>query len=344
MDRVLHPDTTEPARRAVVAYAPVDGSVVALGLVPGAPRPDGLIWIDMVAPNDEDRQLVESWTGIRLPGAKAMQNIAASQRFRRRGRNLMLVLPLLVGDSMGHLSAKPIAFLLTDELLITVRDYEPNAFKTFADALVERDPDEIVSAEDTLIGLLEAGIDHMADMIEVIGRELSPLSRRVFTASGSITGQARRLDLHLQAILRQVGKLGDRVAVGLYAIGWLDPLPEFLCEMSRHEFSPEQRHRIDLIDRDLASLERTADHAFQRVQILLDATLGTITMRQTAINKVLSVVATVALPPTLIGTIYGMNFNDMPELGWPWGYPLALLLMLATGLAPYLFIKWRGWL
>ncbi|RJF89182.1 hypothetical protein D3874_21205 [Oleomonas cavernae] len=343
MDRLLHPDTTEPARRSVVAYAPVDGAVVALGLVPGTQKPDGLIWIDMVAPDDEDRRLVEEWTGIRLPSAQAMQNIAASQRFRRRGQSLLLVVPLLVADAMGHLSAKPTAFVLTADLLITVRDYEPNAFKQFADALIERDPGEIECAEDTLVGLLEAGVDHMADMIEAIGRELAPLSRRVFMASGNLVGHGRRLDLHLQAILRQIGKLGDKVAVGLYAIGWMDPLPEFLGEMSRHDFTPEHRRRIDLIDRDLAGLERTADHTFQRVQILLDATLGTITMRQSAINKVMSIVATIFLPPTLIGTVYGMNFNDMPELGWPWGYPVALLLMVATGVVPYLFIKWRGW-
>lgn len=338
------PDTTEPKRRRVTAYAPVDGAVVPLGLVPGAERPPGLIWIDMVAPGAEDRKQVEAWTGLTLPSAEAMRDIAASQRFRRRGQRLRLILPVIELDGMGQFSVRPAAFILTEDVLITLREGEPNAFQHFADGLAERDDGELISGEDMLIGLLEATVDHMADLLELTGRELAPLSRRVFTTTASLTGQGRMLDRHLQVILRQVGKLGDRIAVMLYAIGWLDPLPEFLTDLSHHSFSPEQLRRIDLMDRDLAGLERAADHTLSRVQILLDATLGTISMRQTAINKVMSIAATVFLPPTLIGTIYGMNFEAMPELGSPWGYPLALLAMVVSGVAPYLFIKWRGWL
>lgn len=337
--------SSEPtADRAVVAYVAEDGVVCARTLLPHAERPDGLIWIDMVAPSAADREAVQRWTGVALPPPQSMREITASQRFRRRNHSLVLVLPLLVADAMGHLTAIPVAFVLTDKTLITIRAAEPSAFHSFAAELAETDPEDLACAEDTLIGLLMAAVDHMADVLARTGRELAPLSRRIFSSPSALRVHGRMLDRSLHAILRQLGRVGDRAAVTMDAISWLDPLPEFLTDLSHHPFTDLQARRIAVLDRDVAGLERAAGHMSDRVQILLDATLGMIGVRQTMINKVLSVVATIALPPTLIGTIYGMNFAAMPELGWSFGYPLALGLMLVSAVLPYVFMKWRGWL
>lgn len=340
----LHHHWEPSAERAVVAYVAEDGVVCARTLLPHAERPPGLLWIDMVAPTAADRAAVEHWTGASLPPAQAMHEITASQRFRRRHHCLFLALPLLVADAMGHLTAIPVAFVLTDDTLITIRAAEPDAFHAFAAALADVDPEDLACAEDTMLGLLMAAVDHMADVLVRTGRELAPLSRRIFASPADLRGRGRMLDRSLHAILRQLGRVGDRAAVTLEAIAWLDLLPEFLTDLSHHPFSEGQARRIAVLDRDIAGLERTASHMSERVQILLDATLGMIGVRQTMINKVLSVVATIALPPTLIGTIYGMNFDGMPELGWSFGYPLALGLMLVSAVLPYVFMKWRGWL
>jgi magnesium transporter len=154
----------------------------------------------------------------------------------------------------------------------------------------------------------------------------------------------RRADVELQVVLRALGRLGDNLGLMLEALGWLDAVPEFLRDHSGHPFGAAERQRIDALDRDVEGLRRQAEDSTLRAQMLIDATMGAINLRQGAVVKVLSVVATVFLPPTLIASAYGMNFANMPELSQPWGYPVAVVAMLASAILPYVYMKARGWL
>ena len=316
-----------------------------LDLVEAAHRPDGAVWLDLVSPDDDSLALAEDWTGIRLPGPGSMHLVAPSHRFRRKAGGLTLVLPLVLHDRQNQARVEPVGAMLSRDLVVTVRRHEGAAFAHLNEMLDDAaeggrplEPDQI------LVALVEALVGAVADGLALVAADLAPLSRRAFATPVRLGRGGRFIEVQLQAVMRTLGRLADNLGIYLEALGWLDAVPEFLNELSGHAFAPAEAARIAVLDRDIDALIRQANNTVTRVQMLLDATLGAINIRQAAVVKVLSVVATIFLPPTLIASLYGMNFEWMPELHAPWGYPASLALMAATAILPYVVMKWRGWL
>jgi magnesium transporter len=188
---------------------------------------------------------------------------------------------------------------------------------------------------------LDAIIDRAADILERIATEVDLVSRRIFER------QAARDDPRqtYQAILRAIGRKGDltsKVRESLVSIG---RLVLFLAsDASELKLQRDQRTLVRSMARDVTSLTDHASFLANKITFLLDATLGMVSLEQNNVIKIFSVVAVVFLPPTLVASIYGMNFKHMPELDWTFGYPLALLMMLGAAIFPYLFFKWKRWL
>jgi magnesium transporter len=190
-----------------------------------------------------------------------------------------------------------------------------------------------------LVGLLDALIDRVADVLERIGLEVDGISHEIFEHSSKPSGG------DFQDILRRLGLRGDltsKVRESLVGIGRL--LMFFAQASTISKTAKELRNRLRTMSRDVRSLTDHASFLSSKINFLLDATLGMINIEQNAIIKIFSVVAVVFLPPTLIASLYGMNFAYMPELQWPFGYPMALALMVGSALAPLLYFKRRGWL
>jgi magnesium transporter len=210
---------------------------------------------------------------------------------------------------------------------------------TFPYRRCQRAPGAYTRGDAVLVGLLDALIDRVADVLERIGLEVDGISHEIFGVASEPSGG------DFQDILRRLGLRGDltsKVRESLVGIGRL--LMFFAQASTTSKTAKELRNRLRTMSRDVRSLTDHVSFLAGKINFLLDATLGMINIEQNAIIKIFSVVAVVFLPPTLIASLYGMNFAYMPELQWPFGYPMALALMVGSALAPLLYFKRRGWL
>lgn len=295
------------------------------------------LWIDLYRPLDAQVAAVAE-LGIEVPSLADMEEIEISNRLFHDAQAdyMTVVLPGL--STTRTATAGPVTFILARDRLVTVRHHAPRPFETFP-GRADKATAGCANAERIFLGLIEECIARLADLLEGVGRELDTVSASVF--SGTAT---QRPDV-LQAALEKTGQQGDllnRIRLGLLT---LDRAMGFYVQTVIER--PEGKALRGVAKsqmRDLQALEVHADYLSSRVSLAVDATLGMVNLVQNTAVRIVSVVAVLFLPPTLIASIYGMNFAHMPELAQWWGYPLALVMMLASAVGTYLFFKWRGWL
>jgi magnesium transporter len=307
------------------------------------PVPDGTpldraIWIDLLVPQPEQVQMVEA-LGFNVPTLADMEEIEISNRlFHEGGFDVMTV--VLPGQSIHKLQTTgPVTFILSHDRLVTVRHHAPRPFETFPER-ADKSVAGCATPERVFLGLFEEIVGRLADLLEGTGRTLDTVARSVFSG-----GAATRPDL-LQKALEDIGREGEvlgRVRLGLLT---LERAITFFGQgtEARSRETGSLKTPVKALQRDLQALEVHADFLSARVAHVTDTTLGMVNLAQNTTVRILSVVAALFLPPTLIGTVYGMNFRDMPELEWQWGYPLALGLMVLSALLTWLFLRWKNWL
>lgn len=298
------------------------------------------VWIDLVDPSSAEEAELEQKLGVDIPTREEMEEIEISSRlYTEDGASFMTA--ILPANADGDdVDMHPVTFVLTATHLITVRYHEPRAFRTFP-VRAEKVPMGCDTAEGVLIALLEAVVDRLADILERAGRDIDGISRRIFRkTSGKSTKSA-----DLQTIIESIGRKGDLTSNVRDSLVTLDRLAGYLAQATiQQKSSKDARESIKTLSRDIRSLSDHSGFMSQKVTFLLDATLGMINIEQNAIIKIFSVAAVVFLPPTLIASIYGMNFEHMPELEWLVGYPFAIGLMIASAILPYVYFKRQGWL
>jgi magnesium transporter len=234
----------------------------------------------------------------------------------------------------------PITFILAGNRLITLRYAEPHAFSIFAARCRKPDP-SLTSGTAVLIGLIETIVDRMADFIERIQGEVDTLSHSIFEMKGGTATRQRRFDV----VLKSIGREGEQTSRARESAHSLGRLLTFLTQVANERKEDKLlKARIRTAARDVVSLADHVNYLSNKIVFLLDATLGMINIEQNNIIKIFSIAAVVFLPPTLVASAYGMNFEFMPELKWAFGYPLAIFLMVVSAVVPYLFFKWKGWL
>jgi magnesium transporter len=304
---------------------------------PGAPPPDAAAWLDLVSPSAEEEHRVEAVLGVDVPTREEMQEIEASSRLYEENGALYMTATLLARSETDFPQATAVTFILSGDRLATVRYSEPQPFAAFV-AKGQRSPGAYQRGDVILAGLLDAIIDRLADILERVGIEVDDISETVFQQA---TGPVRSF----QEVLRRLGRKGDLTSKARESLFGIERLLIFFSQScARDEKGQDLRARVETMIRDVRSLADHSTFLSGKVTFLLDATLGMINIEQNAIIKIFSVVAVVFLPPTLIASIYGMNFDFMPELHWWLGYPLAICLMIGSALAPFLYFKRRGWL
>ncbi len=303
------------------------------------------MWIDVAFPLAHERKAVEAAIGFELPSKADMAEIEASSRVYRQGRAQVMNLLLVVGVDSGNPAAVPVSLILSPERLVTVRYADPTAFRALDQDCVRAGPG--VSPSLLLIQLLEHVVDRTADILERMGEEIDSVSSQVFGLDRPADSRISNTDL--QQILRRIGrtqfvlnKVHDSLVTLLRASSFLQVGTSE--DGARVRGDKLLRESVKSVARDIMSLSETAGYLTRNVGFLLDAAVGRISVEQTAIVKIFSVLAVVFLPPTLVASIYGMNFDFMPELKWRLGYPWALLLMVLSALGPYLWFKRKGWL
>ncbi len=313
-------------------YPPVPDD---LGEVPHRP-----VWIDLLRPTADEEALIESEHGLRIPTHAQLQEIETSSRLRVEGRTLVMSMPLGVQDNRFAAGPLPLGFVLTPDILVTVRYCDIHAFPDVQAALVRGHCDCTSAA--VFAALLEAMVDFAADRLEQIGADLGGVSQRVFGSPSQPPPQQQRFNHAMQQNLIGVGQAGELLSRIRESLLGLGRIAGFVPESAA--WLPEQvRARLKTVRHDLASLSDYESHLSGKTQFLQDAVLGFINTQQNDIFKVLTIVSVVGVPPTLIASIYGMNFHSMPEYGWKYGYPYGLAVIALSIVLPILWFKWRKW-
>ncbi len=298
-----------------------------------------IVWIDLLKPASEESAFVERVTGLKLPSFEDLSEIESSSRLRSVEGALYLSAPLVYRTAADDPQATPVGFILTPEHFVTVRFETPTAFTTAAQRAYP-------TAHEAFGCLMEVIVDRIADILERIAAELDAVSHRLFRSGPVETGGNRRparANADLRVILRRVGRSGDlasKIRDSLLGIARIVPYVE---NNGAVWLSPETKSVLQTLRQDIYSLSQYDEHLTNKLQLLLDATLGLINIDQNNIIKVLTIVSVVGVPPTLVASMYGMNFHNMPELDWAWGYPYGLALIALSAITPLLWFRWRGW-
>jgi magnesium transporter len=325
------------SRNGTTVAAPEHGAAAKLS--------DEVVWIDLLRPDKSEVELVEYMTGLDMPSFEELSEIESSSRLRAENGVLYLSAPLLHRGDGDDPKSAPVGFVLCAERLITIRFEALTPFTTFEQSF-GRAAAPLHSATEVFAGLVESIVDRAADALEGIAEELDRLSHHLFRAQ-PIHRHGKhhpaRNEAQLRNSLRVVGHSGDLVSKirdGLLALARIVP---FVTSNGAAWIQPELKPRLETVRQDIASLSDYDSHLVNKVQLLLDATLGLINIEQNNIIKVLTVVSVVGVPPTLVASMYGMNFKMMPELEWAWGYPYALTLIALSAILPLLWFRRRGW-
>jgi magnesium transporter len=298
------------------------------------------VWIDLLDATEEELADVGTSTGLRLPDKEDIEEIETSSRVYVDGDALYLSTPMLTGDDCLTDGLTTVGFVLTPARLVTIRFAPVAAF----DFVRERYGKVTKpSASDAFLMLLETVVDHAADALERAGAELDGISRAAFRSERP-RGKHARMSEELRGALRKLGRMSDGISHLRDTLLGMGRIGAFVHETSRETHLTGVLPRLNAIRGDIASLNDYQMHLANKVQFLLDATLGFISIQQNDIVKTLTIVSVVGVPPVIIAGIYGMNFEHMPELAWPLGYPFALALIVVSGVLPYVWLKWRGWM
>ena len=320
-------------------YAAGGETLKATNFSGGAVAPDGPLWFDLLNPTSDERDTVVAAVGAAVPTREEMEEIEVSSRLREEDGALYLTATVISGADSPLASSSVVTFMLKDHCLVTIRYEDPKPFNVVSERL-SRVPVASLHGETILITLLDAIIDRLADVLERQGEEIEDISRAIFHYDGG----AKPVGDELHDIMRRIGRVGDLTARARESLVSITRLLLFVINSPLVRGKHVGRERFKTLHRDVTSLADHATFLANKVSFLLDATLGLINIEQTGIIKIFSVAAVVLLPPTVIASIYGMNFEVMPELHWDYGYPFALALMVCSAIVPYLWFKRKDWL
>lgn len=306
---------------------------------PPAVVPEHCLWVDLIEPTLEEEKSVEQFLAIEVPTREEMKEIEASNRLYEEDGALYMTATVVTKIDTERPESSAITFILVRNKLITNRYADPLPFRRFI-AYAERHSSVCASAPTVLAGLLESIIERIADVLERVGADLDELSAGVFAPPR----RKKTVTRDLRAVMERVGRAGDLTSKARESLVTLGRLLSFVQQSSSVSLTGDLPSRFKTLTRDVQALSDHASFVANKLSFMLEATLGLINIEQNNIIKIFSVAAVVFLPPTLIASIYGMNFQHMPELEWMAGYPFALFLMVGSAILPYVYFKRRGWL
>ncbi|AMJ59091.1 magnesium transporter CorA family protein [Bosea sp. PAMC 26642] len=310
-------------------------------LPPEEPIPKGALWIDLLNPTAAEDKKIETHLGISIPTREEMHDLEPSEIiYTENGAHYMTARVICQSDTQVPKLAD-VTFILTETALITVRYDEPGAFAIFLNRVAKPGGCGMEPAA-VMEGLIEAIVDRAAEVLRGVGDRVDLRSRIIFEGRGAQVEQNGAY----QAVIQKIGQYEHIISNVRESMVSVERVLLFLSanfkrtKKSASAIVPEWRSSI----RDVQAIEEHATFLSSKLQFMLDATLGLVGLEQNKIIKLFSVVSVVLMPPTLIASIYGMNFKTMPELEWAQGYPMALAMMVIFAVLPYLFFRWKKWL
>jgi len=300
---------------------------------PGMGKPDAPLWIDLLDPTEDERRCAGESTGLRVPERSDLTSLALSSRIRTDDDAMYLSIPYFADTTRAH-QPTPVGIVVTNHILLTLRFADSPAFQLANDSCAEH---RWESSADALATLIEAVVNVAAKRMEDVSADLKKLSDRIFTPERLGTPALRNCML-------EVGRLEGEQARNRSSMLGVQRIVSFLRAKQPDWMSDDVAVRLRVVEHDLRTLDEFDDQLTNKLQFLLDASLGFISTDQNHVMKVLTVTSVATIPPVILAGIWGMNFKDMPELTWPHGYAIALAAILISIVLPVLFFKWRGWL
>jgi magnesium transporter len=307
------------------------------------------VWLDLVEPTDAEEAAVETALGIDIPTRGELAEIEASSRLYQEDGAAFMTANLIRRGDDDRPESSPVTFIIKDKQLVTIRYHHPQAFPVYVKQAMKPQT-TAMTGWGILISLIEAVVDRGADHLERVSAIVDDTSKQVFDTS-FIRAQKptkRKKPKNLELLLGKVGEEGDftsKMRESLVSIGRMAAFMQAVIDqMKVTKEVRENKARIKVVQRDILSLSDHAGYLTGKISFLLDAVLGMISIEQNGIIKIFSIASVVFLPPTLVASMYGMNFQNMPELGWRFGYPTALLLMILSALLPLYYFRRKGWL
>jgi magnesium transporter len=324
----------------LMVYVPADFSLKKVTAADFSALPENAVWIDLVKPTAQEDHAVERLAGIAVPTREDMQEIEISSRLYIENGARFMTATLMCHSDTDMPRTTAVTFILAGHRLVTVRYDTPKPFALVENKLA-RACAPTITGEMVLMELLDAVIDRCADILERAGAEIDQVSHDIFEPESERHGHAKQYSQILIAIGRK-GDLTSKVRESLVSIGRVVTFMSAVMEGIK--WSKDMREQLKTMQRDIGSLTDHASYLSNKITFVLDAMLGVVNLEQNNIIKLFSVMAVVLMPPTLIASIYGMNFKVMPELEWVHGYPMALVMMLAAAVVPYFLFRWKKWL
>jgi magnesium transporter len=322
-------------------FTPSETSLKKFAAADMAALPDSAVWIDLFNPTMDEDHAVERLAGIAVPTREDMQEIEISSRLYIENGARYMTATLMCSSETENPRTTAVTFILSGHRLVTVRYDAPKPFMLVENKLARSCPPGM-TGEMVLMELLDAVIDRNADILERAGGDMDSISHDIFEPNGAArTGHAKRYSDILIAIGRK-GDLTSKVRESLVSVGRV--VTFVAASVDGIRWSKDMREQLKTMQRDVVSLTDHASFLSNKITFVLDAMLGVVNLEQNNIIKLFSVMAVVLMPPTLIASIYGMNFKVMPELEWQHGYPIALAMMVLAAVLPYVFFTWKKWL
>ena len=296
--------------------------------------PPGAAWIDLIDPTPEEDRAVEAALGLSVPTREEMVELEASSRLYRENGATYVTADIIQHGDADMPGLEPVTFVLTAGPLVTVRYFDPTPFAMLVDKL-ERDPGLCGSGADVFLHLMEQIIDRASDVLSTNAAKVEAVSNHVFSG---------RKTVGFEKLITSLGRSHIANARIEHSLAGLARIFAFVTLDDRIEQQADAREHLDSLTRDAQSLIAHNQAVAASIDFQLSAALGLINIEQSSIIKIFSVAAVAFLPPTLIASIYGMNFAHMPELPQIWGYPAALVAMVISALLPLAWFKKKGWL
>jgi magnesium transporter len=296
--------------------------------------PPDAVWIDLVNPTPDEDRAVEAALGLSVPTREEMAELEASSRLYRENGATYVTADIIHHGDADMPGLDPVTFVLTAGPLVTVRYFDPKPFALLLDKL-DRDPALCGTGADLFLHLMEAIIDRASDVLSTNAAKVEAVSNHVFSG---------RKTVGFEKLITQLGRAHIANARIEQSLSSLARIFAFAAVDDRIEKQPETREHLNSLTRDAQSLIAHNQAVAASIDFQLSAALGLINIEQSSIIKIFSVAAVAFLPPTLIASIYGMNFDHMPELPRAWGYPAALVAMVVSALLPLAWFKRKGWL
>src|SRR5262249_7858889 len=319
-------------------YVPRPAGLACVERTPDTPLPADAVWIDLREVTPEEEQLVEKTLGIDVPTREEMSEIEASNRFYEENGALYMTATLVTKLDTDQPERTQVTFILTGSKLVTNRYNDPLPFRRFI-SYASRHAGVTSSGAMVLAGLLEAIVNRIADVLEKVGADVDAISAKIFFRSYESSAP-----LDFGHVLTRIGQSGDLVSKASERLVSLTRLLGFVQQSGNTQVTQDSRTRYRTLSRDVLAMTDHSNFLGNKVQFLLDATLGMVSIDQNNVVKIFSVVTVFMLPPSFIAGFFGMNFERLPWLHESWGVSAAAVLMVVSAVARYLYFKRRRWL